>query len=118
MKRLGMTQMFMLVVLSFFIGRMAWAGTGFVKTQREDFGSIIEEGLENEKNLRDELHRIVGANKPTQAKKARTIVIDTSEQIVVPASSTLTASRKKAQRPSYQDLSLKRIAQEIEALEH
>lgn len=125
MKRMGLNYTIVLVALSFFVGRIALADGGFIKTQREDFGQMIKEGVESEKLLRDELRKQVGLSyldeevkSPSNANKKAILLKGPSDQVAVPSVGAAITQVKKVKLPSYSDLSQERVSQEIESFEH
>lgn len=125
MKRIGLNYTLVLIAVSFFVGRVAIAGStpGFVKTQREDFGQMIKDGVESEKQLREELRKQVGLSyldeeaKAPNANKKAILLKGPTEQIAVPSSGAITTV-KRVKLPTYSELSQERVSQEVEGFQH
>lgn len=123
MKKMGFNYTIVLLALSFFVGRMAFAEGGFIKTQREDFGQLIKDGVESEKQLREELHKNAGMSyldeeAKTPKKERRAVALKAAPENIVAPTSTNFSNIKRAKMPSYTDLSQERISQEFESAEH
>lgn len=101
----------------------AFAGTSnLVKTEREDFNALIQEGLDSQKELRKELRGNAGMPKTERAwsdeinEQGRKLMgVVEAEQRVSP---TTTFVRKNPVRPTTTDLNQERIAEEYDSLEH
>jgi hypothetical protein len=118
MNRLRLNYTLVLIAISFFFGRMAFAET--VKTHREDFSQLIEDGVKNEQQLQKALQKSVGTDRvnanDVKTKERRMVMVRLhNDNVVVPSSP---APRAKKARPlNYNDLTQKRISQEVESLE-
>ncbi len=125
MKRFGFNYTIVLLALSFFVGRIALAEGGFIKTEREDFGKMIQDGVQNEKMLRQELRREVGlayldeeVKAPSKANRKAVLLKGPTDQVAVPSSGAAITSVKKVKLPSYTELSQERVSLEFDSVEH
>ncbi len=102
---------------------LAQAGTSnLVKTQREDFNALIEEGLDSQKELRQELRLNAGMTKTEREWSSeineqgkRLLGVVEAEQRVSPTTNYV---RPKPIRPSAQDINQERMANEYNSMEH
>lgn len=114
---------FLTLMLTTCLGFSAFAGTSnLVKTEREDFNALIQEGLDSQKELRKELRvnagmpqseRAWNADLNEQGRKLMGVV--EAEQRVSPTTNFV---RKAPARPTAQDLNQQRIAEEYDSLDH
>lgn len=110
------------LVLASVFGLTAQAGTSnLIKTEREDFNAIIQEGLDSQKQLRKELRENAGM--PQTERNWADDINETgrqlmgtveAEQIVSP---TTRFVRQKPVRPTLQERNQERVADEFESLE-
>lgn len=115
-------KMLILTAISSF-GLWAQAGTSnLVKTQREDFNLIIQEGLEAQKELREELRQNAGMTKSGREwteeinEKGPVLmgVVETEQRV----SPTTNFVRPKPIRPSATERGQERVAEEYISLEN
>lgn len=117
------TLMTVLLVLITTTSIFAQAGTStLIKTEREDFNALIAEGLEGQKVLREELRAQAGLGDrerhwTTDLKETGRQLVGTldSEQIVAPTTNYV---RQKPPVVSASDISQKRMAEEMNNLDH
>lgn len=117
-KTLGLT-----ICLGFsLLASSGWAKSEhMVKTQREDFNALIQEGLESQKALRKELRIQAGQEEPkslaAEVKQNGRVLVGTldSEQVVSPTTNFV---RQKLKTPALEDLQEKRVSSEFENLDH
>lgn len=101
----------------------AFAGTSnLIKTEREDFNALIQEGLDSQKELRKELRLKAGMpeserswNSEINDQGRRLMGVVEAEQRVSPTTNFV---RKSPVRPTAQDLNQERIAEEYDSLDH
>lgn len=113
----------MTLMLTTTLSLSAFAGTSnLVKTEREDFNALIQEGIDSQKELRKELRGNAGMPKSERAwneeinEQGRKLMgVVEAEQRVSPTTNFV---RKSPVGPTTQDLKQKRIAEEYDSLEH
>lgn len=99
------------------------AGTShLIKTEREDFGALIQEGLDAQKKLRQELRQNAGMTKTEREwdkdiKESGRVAVGVvgAEQRVSPTTNYV---RQKPSRHEAPDLNQQRIADEFDSLEN
>lgn len=119
MKNLKYTLSLILTLAAF----SSFAGTSnLVKTDREDFGALIAEGVEAQKELRQELRVKAGLPElehhwTKDINESGRVIVGTveAEQVVSPTTNYV---RKAPVRQGTQDIQQKRIANEYNSLSH